>query len=529
MAGSGDHASCAGISGRDQASGRGDTRRPGITYRGIRAQLALGPGGPMRWFFSAIWLVYLIQPVAGLFEHDHTVAWIAGGLAITVAFCVAYVAVIGTWDRVSPQVALRGLGVVVVLAVLACVVYGSDWLALWIYVSAATGFVFPGRRPAMLAVLGVSACYLLLAWLTHATTGNFLVTWLPVVLIGWAMIGFRLQIMLTRELSQARETVAKLAANEERLRLARDMHDLTGQSLSLVTLKSELARKMLSRLPQTRERDAALSEVDDIGRVSRQTLHDIREAVSGYRRPTLAVEIITSRTALESAGIALDDDPGLTLQSGTFDADAEAALAWCLREAVTNVIRHSGAKNCRIRLTHQDGEMSLEVSDDGRGLGGRDGWLATGWAAGDGGRGGPAAASGSARPAGEEGQGGRAGPESEEIAVGGTGLRGMSERLAGIGGRLTFGQAGASRRGSRLVATVPETGAPVPGDGQRGAAVTRAAASAPQGSAPQGSAPQGSGPRGSAPQGSGPRGSAPQGSGPHGSGPSAARAGVQPR
>jgi len=234
------------------------------------------------------------------------------------------------------------------------------------------GCAFPGRRGAMLAVLGVSACYAVLGWLTHATTGNFLITLLPVVLIGWAMIGFRMQIMLTRELSQARETVAKLAANEERLRLARDMHDLTGQSLSLITLKSDLVRKMLARLPQTRERDAALSEVGDIGRVSRQTLHDIREAVTGYRRPTLAIEIITARGALESAGIQLDDDPALTQRSGSFGADAEAALAWCLREAVTNVIRHSGAKNCRVQLTLRDGEVSLDVSDDGVGLGGRE-------------------------------------------------------------------------------------------------------------------------------------------------------------
>src|SRR6202043_3258535 len=113
-----------------------------------------------------------------------------------------------------------------------------------------------------------------------------------------------------------------------------------------------------------------LADLGDIGRVSRQTLHDIREAVSGYRRPTLAIEAITARNALEAAGIQLDDDPGLTLRSGTFDAEAEAVLAWCLREAVTNVIRHSGAKNCRIRLVQHPGELSLEVSDDGRGPGG---------------------------------------------------------------------------------------------------------------------------------------------------------------
>ncbi|HEV3171252.1 MAG TPA: histidine kinase [Actinocrinis sp.] len=222
-----------------------------------------------------------------------------------------------------------------------------------------------------------------------------------------------------RELAQARETVAKLAANEERLRLARDMHDLTGQSLSVITLKSDLAAKRLSRLPASAERDAALGDLGDIGLVSRQTLHDIREAVSGYRRPTLAIEAITARNALEAADIRLDDDPELTLRSGTFDAEAEAVLAWCLREAVTNVIRHSGARNCRIRLVQHPGELSLEISDDGHG------------------------------PSGQE-------PDAPQ----GAGLHGMSERLSAEGGRLSLGTAepGPGSRGGhgfKLTATVP--------------------------------------------------------------------------
>jgi two-component system, NarL family, sensor histidine kinase DesK len=156
-----------------------------------------------------------------------------------------------------------------------------------------------------------------------------------------------------------------------------------------------------------------LTELGDIGRVSRQTLHDIREAVSGYRRPTLAIEVITARNALEAAGIELEDDAELTLQSGTFDPDAEAVLAWCLREAVTNVIRHSRARHCRIRLAYRMGELSLEVTDDGHGLAGQD----------------PGHA-------------------------GGSGLRGMSERLSAIGGRLALGWAEPDR-GLRLTATVP--------------------------------------------------------------------------
>ena len=251
---------------------------------------------------------------------------------------------------------------------------------------------------------------------------------LPVVLIGLAMIGFRMQLTMMHELAQARGTVAKLATNEERLRLARDMHDLTGQSLSMITLKSELAAKHLAKLPSSAERDAVLTELGDIGRVSRQTLHDIREAVSGYRRPTLAIEVITARNALEAAGIGLDDDPELTLRSGTFDPDTEAVLAWCLREAVTNVIRHSRARHCRIRLLERPGEFSLEVTDDGHGFVGPH----------------------DQDPASPEYR-----PDSPDSSTG-SGLRGVSERLSAVGGSLSLGPA-TPGHGFRLIATVPVT------------------------------------------------------------------------
>jgi two-component system, NarL family, sensor histidine kinase DesK len=399
--------------------------RPDAVTGAVGTQFVPGTGNnPMRWLFSAVWLVYLIAPVSGLFGHRHGVLWIAGGLAITLAFCIVYVSVLLRWGE-RPSQGRAGLVAIAALAALACVVYGKNWTPLWIYVSAATGMVLAsepnGRRRALRGVLAVGVCYVFFSWLSHDDATDFLIVLLPVLLIGVAMLGFRLQIGLMHELAQARETVAKLAANEERLRLARDMHDLTGQSLSVITLKSELAAKRLSRLPATQERDTVLGDLGDIARVSRQTLHDIREAVSGYRRPTLAIEVITARNALDAAGVRLDDDPGLTLRSGTFDADAEAVLAWCLREAVTNVIRHSGAKSCRIRLTEHPGELSLEVSDDGRGL-----THAT----------------------------------ADSQTSKGAGLRGMSERLSAEGGRLSLGAAdpGPNSRwghGFKLTATVP--------------------------------------------------------------------------
>ena len=400
---------------------------------GARVRHVPGTGSPWRWFFSGIWLVYLIQPVAQLF-HRHDVVWIVGGLVITLAFCGLYLFVLMFSDT-RPRLAVYGLGVLAVLAAVACVVYGQNWTPLWIYVASAGGMVLTsvfGSRLAAIGVFVITACYLVCCRITHLDLASTLAVLIPVLLIGLAMIGFRMQLTLMRELAQARETVAKLATNEERLRLARDMHDLTGQSLSMITLKSELAAKRLAKLPSSAERDAVLTELGDIGRVSRQTLHDIREAVSGYRRPTLAIEVITARNALEAAGIALDDDAGLTLRSGTFDPEAEAVLAWCLREAVTNVIRHSRARHCRIRLTERMGEVSLEVTDDGRGFPGQD-------------------------PENPEDPENPATPDSAH----GSGLRGVSERLSAIGGRLSLGPADASGpkgpgHGFRLVATVPD-------------------------------------------------------------------------
>ena len=383
-----------------------------------RSQGIPGSGGRWRWLFSGIWLAYLIQPISALFDR-HDPAWIAGGLVIAAAFCAIYLPALMYVDE-RPRWAGAGLVALAVLSAVACVVYGEHWTPLWIYVSAAGGLILTAlfdRRAAILGVVVISGLYLVSCWITHLDGADTVAVLLPVVLIGLAMMGFRMQLVLMHELAQARETVAKLATNEERLRLARDMHDLTGQSLSVITLKSELAAKRLTRLPASAERDAIRTDLGDISRVSRQTLHDIREAVSGYRRPTLAIEVITARSALDAAGIQLDDEPELTMRSGTFDPDAEAVLAWCLREAVTNVIRHSRARHCRLRLTERTGEVSLEVTDDGRGFSG---------------------------PA----------KDSAKAAATGSGLRGISERLSAAGGHLSLGP-GDNGRGFRLTATVP--------------------------------------------------------------------------
>src|SRR5207245_420834 len=145
------------------------------------------------------------------------------------------------------------------------------------------------------------------------------------------------------------------AADQERSRIARDLHDLLGHSLSVITLKGEVAVRLLPEgVPGT-------DEVRDMLALSRETLREVREAVSGYRTPTLATELMAARVALEAAAIEVDVEQSV----GALDRESEAVLGWVIREATTNVIRHSGARLCRIAITRDDGQVKIDVRNDG--------------------------------------------------------------------------------------------------------------------------------------------------------------------
>jgi two-component system sensor histidine kinase DesK len=186
------------------------------------------------------------------------------------------------------------------------------------------------------------------------TTGQFL----NHLLIGVSAVAGRLLIQANEQLSLAREQIARLAVGEERLRFARDLHDLIGHSLSVVALKSELARRLIKSSPRL-----AAHEVEDIEKVARDALREVREAVAGYRQPTLAAELAGAHEALTAAGIEYHVDQ----DQAPLPPAVEAVLAWTVREGVTNVMRHSQAKRCAIRITNRDGRATVEVVDDGRG------------------------------------------------------------------------------------------------------------------------------------------------------------------
>src|SRR6266699_1259399 len=141
----------------------------------------------------------------------------------------------------------------------------------------------------------------------------------------------------TQALRRAREELARLAVEEERHRFARDAHDLLGQSLSLIAVKSELIKRLVpSRC------DLAADQAGEIEQVARTVLQEVSEAVRGYRQPTLSTEVAGARVALEAANITLRVEKSM----GMLPACMEAVLSWAVREGVTNVLRHSQARHC---------------------------------------------------------------------------------------------------------------------------------------------------------------------------------------
>ncbi|MEN3538381.1 histidine kinase [Microbispora sp. ZYX-F-249] len=194
-----------------------------------------------------------------------------------------------------------------------------------------------------------------------------LVQWAAPGPISWGLVGglvpavvipvsVTLLIRLVVQLGQAREEIEALAAAAERDRLARDLHDVLGHSLTTITVKSGLARRVLE---SGGDPERALAELRDVERLSRQAHGEVRLTVSGRRRPSLAAELAGARAALRAAGITAVLPPS----AGHVPAELAEPFAYVLREGVTNVIRHSGATRCEVLL----GDSWLEVRDDGPG------------------------------------------------------------------------------------------------------------------------------------------------------------------
>ncbi len=205
----------------------------------------------------------------------------------------------------------------------------------------------------------------------HSIPGFFHISWSNIVIaiflmtvVGGGNVFFAQQRRADCELRAAHDENIALAAVAERERIARDLHDVLGHTLSVIVLKAELAGRLIHRQDPS-DHDRAATEISDVERIARTALAEVREAIGGYRARGLGAEIEAARRTLDVAGVTLILDSDTTT-AAHLSAAEETALSLALREAVTNIVRHACATTCRLRFITEDNHRRLIVEDNGQ-------------------------------------------------------------------------------------------------------------------------------------------------------------------
>lgn len=377
----------------------------------IREKTADGVVPPVLWLLvTAIWLPFLFYPMRDLLQMHLSPMRLIIALAGAVIFVAIYLwlmlhdpfrdAVLSAQEYRMHLALLGTLGAVVLFLTFA---YSIDWLWFLMYATIAAGVKLPLRSAAWviigLTVLAFGVGGATVGWLVAGRIVS------PIGAVGFSMIGVARLVVTIRALRAARAEIARLAVAEERLRFARDLHDLLGHSLSTIAIKTALAHRLLPDAPER-----AMRELDDVQMVTQDALKEVRDVVTGYRQPTLMTELANARELLAAAGITCDCQD----TSGTLSPAIESVLAWAVREGVTNIVRHSRARHATISIRQGHGTVSADISDDGE-----------------------------------------RSPEASPTPRmrGGSGLRGLTERAAAIGGQIEA-RPGATG-GFRLSVTLP--------------------------------------------------------------------------
>jgi two-component system sensor histidine kinase DesK len=354
-------------------------------------------------FFAFIWLIYLIFPIYSMFSmpvDELTISLIL--LAIFIALYI-YSVIKRTYRLASVLLQLVIIGVF-------CFWLGDNFIYLAFYSSPIMG-TMPRKRQTVIAVAALIVLFLSVSWhFKIYEKPDEMIQYVPAMLIMFFMpIGLRLgrrSQELREKLILADEEIARLSKNEERQRISRDLHDTLGHTLSLITLKSELAEKLIAKNPER-----AVQEVKDIQSTSRAALKQVRELVSGMNAVTIRDELIHARQILAAANIELKVRGDVT--TGAASPLADNILGMCLREAITNAVKHSDARTCKVEWIEEPDRLKLLVADDGSGVD-----MAS----------------------------------CTDLSTG-NGLRGMKERLKLVEGDLTFDSA--KGRGTTITFTLP--------------------------------------------------------------------------
>ena len=301
---------------------------------------------------TAPWLLFLISPITDVTSGSRPLAIKVTVVALAVVYGLSYLVIGGLGSWLSRRSRVLAIVWLTMFPIALSVFLGPTALVYSTYAVSPALMMLP-RNIGGGYGLAVTAALLIATRVVDGRTDWTSGMILAVLTVAMAMFGTLLQAIST--LKRTQDQMAKLAVAEERSRLARDLHDVLGHSLTTITVKAGLARRILET---SADPERAAVEVRDVEELARQAMTEVRATVSGYRTASLPAELIGARAALGAAGIAAD----LPAAVDDVPAGLQEMFAYVVREGVTNVIRHSGASRCEIRL----GDKWLEVRDNGK-------------------------------------------------------------------------------------------------------------------------------------------------------------------
>ena len=325
----------------------------------VESEAAAGKASRVTLLLAGLWLVFLVDPVLSQWSRRDEPVYllgIAAALAFSATYLLALLAHVRYRSRMVLDMPLRRayayLAVMVGLAVLMWIGLDQRGSGAVIYIAVVAAFALPTRH-ALVAVPMVAFSELALSALVPGWELDF---YTPSIAAGAGFMMWGVKQIMARnvELIVVRSEKDRLVVEQERNRFARDLHDILGHSLTVITVKTELARRLLDV-----DLDRARSELADLETLARESMADVRRAVQGYREITLPGEIARARAALSAAGIEHE----LPNSADDVAATHRELFAWVIREGVTNVIKHSRAGVCRVHMS----ATSVRVVDDGLG------------------------------------------------------------------------------------------------------------------------------------------------------------------
>lgn len=301
-----------------------------------------------------LWVAYLgfffVDPIM---SHASFGLWLVDGIGAAV-FLVLY---FGLFILQNPRAIAHIVGMVLLGLLFQPINQGA--CTFFIFAAAMLPFSVSSQTAAFLGLGSIGIIAGIEGVLLHIHGWTLFYSALFPVIIGAGNTFFAERNRMNRRLRKANEEIENLAKVAERERIARDLHDVLGHTLSVITLKSELAGKLVDRDPHR-----AGKEIREVEQISRQALSEVRDAIRGYRSQGLVAELAQAKTTLETAGLTVQCDAATTMK---LPAVQESVLSLAVREAVTNVVRHAQAHTCRMRLEQQNGSCKFEIHDDGRG------------------------------------------------------------------------------------------------------------------------------------------------------------------